>query len=272
MATVNPQRVELGQMLRRAREAAGLVPQAVETEMGWYPGKVSRVERGLRVPVRAEVNALADIYKITGDNRETLRLLADAARKRESPSRVADFAQTYVALERAAVEIRYFDEVLIPALLQTEAYASALLAHSRAEHVEGQVVDRVARQAVLVRADPPDVRVILGEAALHRMVGGQDVMDEQVKHLLKVGKLPNVAVRILPYEVGAHRALGVGFTYLRLATPEITRVYIEGQTNATYIHDPDECLIYEEDFGEVWATALNQSQSATILRRRIGID
>jgi transcriptional regulator with XRE-family HTH domain len=272
VATQNPQRVELGEMLRRARETAGLPPTRVETELGWYAGKISRVERGQRVPVRAEVNALADLYKLSSDERETLHVLADAARKRESPSRVADFAQTYVTLERGAAEIRYFDEVLIPALLQTEAYARTVLAHSRAQHVDEQVADRLARQGILTRADPPDVQVVLGESALYRMVGGQNVMDAQIKHLLEVGDLPNVEIRILPFSVGAHRAFGVGFTFLRLATPSITRVYIEGQTDATYIHEPDECATYEEDFGEVWAMASDQVRSATILRRRIGIE
>lgn len=255
-------------MLRHARETVGLTPAAVEAELGWYAGKISRVERGLRVPVRAEVNTLADLYKI--EDRETLRLLADAARKRESPSRVADFAQTYVTLERAATEIRYYDTELICGLLQTEDYARTILAHSRAEHVEEQVADRIARQSVLTRSNPPDVQVILGEAALHRMVGGQQVMDIQIRHLLDLADLPNVAIRVLPFSLGAHRILGVGFTFLRLTTPAITRVYIEGQTDATYIHEPDECTTYEQDFSKVWSAALDETESATILVRHIG--
>lgn len=272
MATQNPQRVELGELLRGAREAAGLTPAAVEAEMGWYAGKVSRVERGMRVPVRAEVDKFADLCRIDPSTRATWHLLADAARKRESPSRVADFAQTYVTLERGATRICYFDEVLIPALLQTEQYARSVLAHSRSDQVEEQVADRLARQAVLARSDPPHVQVLLGEAALHRAVGGAEVMADQIHHLLEVGQQPHVAIRVLPFEAGAHRVLGVGFTLLQLATPAITRVYIEGQTDATYIHNPEECSVYEGDFDEVWAMAPDEARSATILRRHIGID
>ncbi len=272
VATQNPQRFELGEMLKRAREKAGLKPRAVENELRWYAGKTSRVEAGTRVPVPAEIDRLAELYRLGKGDRETLHLLADAARKRESPSRVADFAQTYVTLERAATEIRYYDAELVFGLLQSERYARAVLANSRSQHVEERTADRVARQAILKRENPPDVRVILGEAALHRMVGGEEGLREQVTELLAKGRLPNVAIRVLPFAAGAHRALGVGFTFLRLATPAITRVYIEGLTDATYIHEPDETAVYEQDFAELWAMALDERRSASILRRRIGTE
>jgi hypothetical protein len=272
LATQNPQRFELGEMLRRAREKAGIKPSAVEGELRWYAGKTSRVETGTRVPVPAEIDRLADLYRMGTGDRETLHLLADAARKRESPARVADFAQTYITLERAATEIRYYDAELVWGPLQSEKYVRAVLANSRSGDIEERVADRIKRRAILTRENPPDVRVILGEAALHRAVGGEEGLHEQFRHLLTVGELPNVAIRILPFSVGAHRALGVGFYFLRLATPPITRVYTEGLTDATYIHELDETAVYENDFAELWALALDEKDSASILRRRIGTE
>lgn len=274
LATQNPQRVELGEMLRAARDAAGLTPGAVEADdqLGWYSGKVSRVERGERVPVRAEVDRLADLYKLSPSEKVTLHLLADAARKRESPSRVADFAQSYVTMERAASEVRYYDAELIYGLLQTPDYARAVLNLSRSQHVEERVADRVSRQIILTGDKAPTVRVVLGEAALHRLVGGEQVLTQQLRHLLNMGEQPNINIRVLPFHVGSHRALGVGFTHLLLETPSITRVYIEGLTDATYIADPEETAVYEQDHDELWAMALDEHDSATILRRRIGID
>jgi hypothetical protein len=58
--------------------------------------------------VPAEVDRLADLYHLGKRDRETLHVLADAAPKRESPARIADFAQTYLTLERAATEILYY--------------------------------------------------------------------------------------------------------------------------------------------------------------------
>jgi hypothetical protein len=272
VATQNPRRLELGEMLRGLRETAGMKPAAVEQELGWYAGKLYRVENGTRVAVKTEIERLADLYQAGKADRATLILLADAARKREAPSRLPDFAQTYVTYERAAAEIRYYDGYLVPALLQTERYARAVLTTSRSAQVEARVADRIARRAVLTREDPPSLRVLLGEAVLHQAVAGEDALAEQLQHLLDVGQLPNVAIRIVPFSAGAHRMLGVGVTYLRLVSPEITRVYIEGLTDATYIHERDEVAVYEAGFEDVWSAAMDESHSATILRRHIGIE
>lgn len=259
-------------MLKRAREKADLKPRAVEAELRWYAGKASRVETGTRVPVPAEIDRLAELYRLGKRERETLHLLADAARKRESPARVADFGQTYITLERAASEIRYYDAELIFGAMQTEGYARAVLANSRSQQVEERLPDRVARKNTLTRENPPEVRVVLGEAALHRAVGGEDTLTGQLRHLLKVAKFPNVSIRVLPFAAGAHRALGVGFTFVRLETPAITRVYIEGLTDATYIHEADETDAYEQGFEQLWKTALDERDSATMIRRRIGTE
>jgi hypothetical protein len=269
MAAQNPQRFELGSMLQRARRHAGLKSATVEQNLRWYPGKVSRVEAGTRVPVPAEVDRLAALYSLSHRDRETLHALADAARKRESPARVADFAQTYITLERAATEIMYYDTELIFGPMQTEGYARAVLAHPPSADTEGRLSDRLDRRAILTRDNPPKVRVVFGEASLHRVVGNEEILREQLQDLLKVSKYPNVAIRILPFSAGAHVALGVGFYFLRLAGPTITRVYIEGLTDATYIHDPEETTMYKRGFEDVWGLALDEPTSATMLRRRI---
>lgn len=267
MANQNPQRVELGELLKGARERAALGPGDVEKVLGWYRGKNARVEAGSRVPVYAEVSALADLYRMTADERTALRVLADAARKRESSARVADFAQTYVKLERAANDIWCYDAMLVPAVLQVEAYARALLVTSRSGDVEPRLADRMARQSILTAQEPPTIRALLGEAVLHQEVGGRAVLMKQLARLLDVGQLPNVSVRIISFTHGAHRAMGVGFVYLRMDS--LRRVYLEGLTDATYLHEHDDVDAYEQGFEGLWAEALDEVQSATILRRRI---
>lgn len=269
MATQNPQRAALGEMLRNLRTRAGMETDQVEAELGWYKGKASRVETGARGIVPAEASRLADLLKLGDEDRATLVQLALAARKRESPAHVADFAQTYVTFERQAKGIQYYDGELIHALFQTEAYARAVLATGSGEVTE-RLPDRIARQDILARENPPEVRMVLGEAALHVEVGGPGVMREQVQHLLNMGALSNVSIRILPFAAGAHRALGVGFYIVQVAEPaKITRVYTEGLANGTYIHEPDEVAVYRSTFAQLWDMAASDQESATILRRRI---
>lgn len=271
MATQNPLRVELGQRLRALRERAGVKPAAVDgdSQLGWYPGKTSKVETGTRVPVAAEINRLADLYGTAVHERAELHTLAKGARKRTRMPHVADFARSYVLLEQEAVAIDYHDAELIPALLQAPSYARDLLSQTSTEDLDARVTERLARAQLLTRPDAPQFRAVIGEAGLHRLPTDVDAAREQLQHLLDVNELPSVEVRILPFAVGLHPLVGVGFTVVRLNSPEITRVYLEGATTATYLHEPVETDVYVRRFERLWSRAADADESATILRRRI---
>jgi hypothetical protein len=277
VATANPLRVELGQRLRAFRERAKMLATAIDddAELGWYAGKMSKVETGTRVPVATEINRLSDLFAISADERVELHALAKAARKRTPMPHVADFARSYVLLEQSAQQIDYFDAELIPALLQSPDYARTLLALSSTEELEERVPDledrvaeRMSRRELLLGPDAPRLRVVLGEAALHRLTA--DFAHEQLELLLEMNKRRNVEVRILPFEVGLYRVIGVGFTVVKLSSPSITRVYLEGATAATYLHELDETEFYQRRFEELWNTyAADKARSETILRRHI---
>jgi hypothetical protein len=279
VAHKNAQRIELGAVLAQWRGRAELHPAAVEAELGWYAGKLSRVENGGRKVSKAELDALIRLYRVPADDAENLLALGALARKNEAPARVADFAQTYVALLRQADDIRYYDTELIHALAQTAATARAILKPQ--PDVEQRVADRMKRQTLLTRRNPPQLRIVLGEAALYRELAtpdetpsGAEILREQLEHLIELQKLPNVIIQVLRFKAGFHRSLGVGFTMLRVPAsssdkPPIERVYIEGITDATYIHDPDEIVQYAEIFTELQRLALDEEQSVNILRKRI---
>jgi Domain of unknown function (DUF5753) len=105
---------------------------------------------------------------------------------------------------------------LIHSLVQTEAHARALLSTSLTLQLDERVADRLARRSILTRPDPPVVKILLGEAALHTQVGGAEVMREQLQHLLDATALPSVSIRIMPFSAGAHVALGVGFRIVKV--------------------------------------------------------
>jgi plasmid maintenance system antidote protein VapI len=269
--TRTPQRAALGDMLRDLRQRAGMEAQEADAALGWYKGRVSRIETGDRGIAPAEAVELARLYGMTRDrDLATVRQLATEARRREATAHVADFAHSYLTFERQATHIDHFDDVLVHALGQIEPYARALMATATTERLDERVADRMARQAILGRDDPPTVRMLLGESALHAEIGGREVMRAQLAHLLDLMELPSVSVRIVPFAAGAHRALGVGFQVVKVAQPtSIIRVYLEGLTTATYLHDPRETNIYEEVFTQLWDMAASDHESATILRRRI---
>ena len=77
----------------------------------------------------------------------------------------------FSAYEAGARSLRLFEHVLVPGLLQTADYARAVLStrpHTSADEIEELVTARLARQALLARADPPLLYVLLDEGVLHR--------------------------------------------------------------------------------------------------------
>ncbi|SER94955.1 Helix-turn-helix domain-containing protein [Lentzea xinjiangensis] len=275
MATANPLRVELGQRLRALREAAGVKTAAVDSDevLGWYPGKTSKVETGTRVPGDAEIHRLGTLYGITDAQLADLKALARGARKRTRMPHVADFARSYVLLEQEAEAVDYHDAELIPAVLQAPGYARDLLSQVSHDDLEVRVAERLERGRLLSSANAPRFRAILGEAALHRQPRDRAAALEQLERLLEYCTADQAdetrGLRILPFDVGLHPVVGVGFTIVRLSSPAITRVYLEGATAATYLHEPAETDVYASRFERLRALAADRGASATLLRRHI---
>ncbi|MEB3372182.1 Scr1 family TA system antitoxin-like transcriptional regulator [Saccharopolyspora mangrovi] len=78
----------------------------------------------------------------------------------------------------------------------------------------------------------------MGEAALHRQVGGRGVLRDQLQHLRTMAARPNITVQVLPFDVGEHVALGSSWTLLHLDEPSATFVYTEALTSGDYLDKP----------------------------------
>jgi len=108
-------------------------------------------------------------------------------------------------LEAAATASLSLQPLLVPGLLQTEAYSRAI--HTAdgfvpAENIEGSVAARVSRQRLLSGPDPLHLHAVIDEAVVRRLTGGPDVMREQLERLLELGTYPNVTIQILPFSAG----------------------------------------------------------------------
>lgn len=225
--------------LRQLREAAGLTVTQAAREAGWNQSNLSRAENRLwRQPNLVHLGRLLDVYGVTETARperraELLQLARDGRRRGWwSDYRVSDSYATYVGLEAEARRLLNFEPVVLPGLLQTAAYARALIAtrapELSAEEVDELVALRIERQDRLLSSeDPIHIWAIIAEGTLRRMVGGAEVMAEQLDHLTKVGQLPNVRLQVLPFAAGAAPTRGP-FAVLRFADPvDPEAVYVE---------------------------------------------
>lgn len=247
-------RMMLGAQLRRLRESRGVTREGAGWEIRASESKISRMELGRVGFKERDVADLLTLYGIT-DPTERDALL-HLARDANSPGwwhRYGDvlpsWFQAYLGLEAAAALIRTYELQFVPGLLQTEAYARAvvLLGHSRAAsaEIDRRVTLRMRRQEVLHREDPPQLWAVVDEAALRRPIGGTAVMRQQVSALIEATRLPNVRLQVVPFAAGGHAAAGGAFSILRFGDQELPDVvYIEQLTSALYLDKREDLEFY----------------------------
>jgi len=249
------QRLVLGRQLHKLRESRGIsAEQAAEVIRGSH-SKISRMEHGRVGFKERDVGDLLTLYGVT-DSEERAALL-NLAKEANTPGwwhAYSDILPTwlepYVGLEAAASIIRTYQIQLVPGLLQTEAYARALIGQGSAaseEEIARRGELRASRQEVLRRPDAPQLWVVVDEGAVRRPVGSKEIVREQLKYLIEMADHPAVTLQILPFSAGAHSAMGGPFTILRFAEPDLADVvYIEQLTSALYLEKPVEVDSYLE--------------------------
>ncbi|RIW49511.1 XRE family transcriptional regulator [Micromonospora endophytica] len=228
-----PRSRRLGRELRKLREAKELTGEETAKLVRCSTSRISRIESG-EIKLRpGDVMELLVTYGIRIDEEPGTSLLELARDLREEGwwQRIGGKYATYIAYETEAVELKNFEPMLVPGLLQTERYAREVNIIGREtdpETVDQRVAARMTRQEVLHRQPTPlRMHAILSEASLRTEVGGPEVLSEQLHHLVKVSRLPNITIQVLRFEAGAHLADSSGFALLSFEQDEPPLGYIE---------------------------------------------
>jgi transcriptional regulator with XRE-family HTH domain len=234
-------RILLGGQLRRLREGRGISARDAAEAIRASESKISRIELGRNAVREIDVADLLSLYGVTDQaEREQLLTLASQANRPGWWYRYNDILpawfQAYIGLEEAAESIRLYEGQVIPGLLQTEEYASAVLGFGDLPHdeMERHVIVRKERQR---RFADGQLRlwVILDEETLRRPVGDARVMRRQLEHLLAASEHRNFILQIIPRGTGGHAAPS-GFSILRFPDREMPDiVYVEQLTSALYL-------------------------------------
>lgn len=197
--------------LLRLREEAGLTAAEVARRTGITPSTITRIERDeWKIPQQDVVTQLLDTYDADASDRTRLLQLVAAAGERGWWDRyrasLTDIQLTYLGLEAGASIVRTYNPISVPDLLQTPDYLAAVTRARTPDITESQVEDLLAVQARRqTRLQEPGLHLhaILGEGALRRLVGGQEVMREQLEALLAASASSAVTLRAIPYTAGA---------------------------------------------------------------------
>ncbi|GAA3592642.1 helix-turn-helix transcriptional regulator [Kineosporia mesophila] len=270
-------RILVGAQLRRLRESRNLTREAAGYRIRASESKISRLELGR---VGFKDRDIVDLLELYGVEDEAQReMLVALAREANAPGWwhsyddvLPNWFETFVGLEEAASMIRSYEIQFLPGLLQTEAYARAMVSsgapNATVAEVERRVNFRVKRQAILRRDSPSHLWTVVDEAALHRPVGGAKVMREQVEHLLDMMTLPNVTLQVMPFRYGGHVVDGGAFTLLRFPEPELPdTVYVEHLTSAHYLDKPDHVERYTQNMDRLTVDSLPPDMTRRTLQK-----
>jgi DNA-binding XRE family transcriptional regulator len=270
------QRRRLAAELRRLRDEAELTPTEAAQQADISTSALWRLEAGTVKPRIPVVRSLLLAYNTEPHLVEVLVQLArDAGQPgwwHQHGGAYPDWFEVYIGLESEASGLRMFQIQLVPGIFQTEAYTRGILRLDpdveANDEVERKVRFRMARQAIFDREDPPATWAVLDEAVLHRMVGGQAVMREQLARLIELTNHPTVTIQVLPFDAGAHQAMGSPFTILLFGRdPEV--VYLENYVSALYPERTDQLARYNQAFDQLIAAALSPDASMALIQQRI---
>jgi len=252
-----------------------MTPEQIAGVLKCTKEKISRIESGNVGIRRLDLGIALDHYGVSDTAyRERLEELARTAKNRGLvqsygdgiPSAYVDF----IDLESDSRYIRTWQPMLIPGLLQTEAYTRAVLdanpASIRLGDIEQFVKIRADRKQVLTGDQPVRFSAIVWEPVLHCAFGGPEQHREQLRHLVEMGQLPNVTIQVVPLSAGATAGSSGAFVLFSFEdSPTPGAVFLESLTSSHYLEDPSGLDDYVMVYDSLRSSALNPDRSLTTI-------
>ncbi|MFP3988733.1 helix-turn-helix transcriptional regulator [Streptomyces sp. E11-3] len=254
----------LGSELRKLREEAGLSVNAASAQIGMGAAHLSHVEAARTAVAADRLAALLDAYDVRSEPyADALASMAESDGKgwwyeyrRSFPQRTLDLAE----LEWNAARVHSYETLVLPGLLQSEAYMRALFQvtrpTARADEIEQLVEFRLARQQAVLDSSDTQLHVVVHEAALRMVVGGAHVMREQLTHLVRATARPDVTLQVLPFDAGSGAWLSAPFLHVEPAVARLGTVVLEHPAARVALDDEESLERYRATFADLCRSAL----------------
>lgn len=209
----------LGKQIRQLRDDAQLNQEKLVALMNADQPRqrcvsaahLSRVETGI---ARISSEHLERIITVLNVGPEEAAKLDELRQRADEPGWwqeysdiVTEAVEMLVEIGEDATSVRSYDNVFVQGLLQTRAYAEAVIGNGRAFiapiNVDRMAELRMRRQKRLGEDSFQSLVAVLTEGVIRTLVGGRDVMCEQLRHLIEVTQEYPVTIHILPFSAGA---------------------------------------------------------------------
>jgi transcriptional regulator with XRE-family HTH domain len=260
----------LAKELIALRERKGLTPQDVVRLLEFAKSTMYRIETGQQTPKGRNLRALLALYEATDQERDRVIQLAKADNGEGGwlhayEVTTEEYAQ-YISLEEDVTALYSYEPLLISGLLQTEDYARAviqgMLPWASSDEIERKVEVRTQRQRqAFLRG--VNLKVVVDEAALWRVIGGPAVMQAQLRALRT--PRPKIEVRVIPFGAGAHPGIVGPFVLMEFDDDVGDLVYVEFMAGEVFREQPAEVEQFHRTFGHLWGMALDETQSAALV-------
>ncbi|GFE16609.1 transcriptional regulator [Streptomyces glebosus] len=256
----------IGAQLAMYRIKAGYTQRGLSEVSTASEETIASVEQGRRAlmpHLAAEFDHLLD----TGG------ALATGVAKLPPKEKYPIWAEEFIAYEKQAVALNWYEQGVLPGLLQTEDYARATfrskIPHVDEETVERRIAGRLERQQILHRAVPVIASFVFSEAIVASNLGGRQIMREQLSHLRTCADLNGVSIQILPLSREHHAGLNGPFVVLETADHQHFG-YMEAQRSSELTSDPEEVSILAQKYGMLRMQALDAEETMGLLDRLLG--
>ncbi len=270
--TVQQARETLGYRLRDIRMDARMSGRQLAALAGWHFTKISKIEHGRSMPSEADIElwcfhcgAESQYPDLAAAVRGIEKMYVEL--KRLLRTGTARYQQELLDEETRTRRYRLFNPAIIPGALQTPGYATARISEFAdmvgiPADVEDTVAVRMERGRLLLSGDRL-FHFVLGEHALRAALADRDVMQDQLRHLREVSRLPRLRLGILPTRV-RHYMTFCGFWIF-----DDREVQIETYSAAVRITQPQEIAMYAKVFEHYSKRALYGEQAQDLISQAI---
>jgi transcriptional regulator with XRE-family HTH domain len=261
----------------RLRQARGKRSQAKFAEpLGWAPSKVTRIEQGIQVPSDEDLDEWAREACLSKNERGKLHAMLEEFQSMRSSFRdrmrneggQEGVQQGYNDLYVGATLIRSYQTAWVPGILQTRAYATAVLEHMADVHNSDRDVDKAVEKRLerraLLQDDTRVFEFIVHGSVLESVFVPVPVLKEQLRWLLMVTDMPRVRFGVVPLRRPIKTAPQAPFVmYDDLV---VTETFI-GEVKAK----PVESDFYSDIMTRLWRDAAEGEDARQLIQESIGL-
>ena len=268
-ATVAKRR--LSRRLAELRDTTGYTANHVCDILNWGRGKVGRFEANQwKRPEMSDIRDLMRIYEVAGAERDEIEDLAVRARVRPWWREHGEiFDNEFAGYENDAATIQVYMPLVVPGLLQTEAYMEAQFKSSARPPAwrRKAVKARLRRQEILDRTDgtAPQFSAVITEASLRYRWGMHADRREQIEHLAEMSRRRNIELRIQRFDDGPPTGIFSMVNILGFLDDEPPIVFVETDYTIEEVSLPEAVQGYVQSFDRACDAALEPEDTTVYL-------